>query len=104
MKIFTIAIALLTLSLLFWQFRHKDMGQKLWIALGSVGVLIAMGLVGSMLKSIEWLFWLHRFGLIVGWIGVLWYLLRDRFYGWMIFSPLMTFGIFLLIHFLLGFS
>ena len=76
--------------------------KKLMIALATVSVIITYSVVGYMSRPVMPLFMAHTILLFVAWGGLIVYLFRDRYYWWVIFSPLLTIGLFLLLEFLTG--
>jgi len=102
MKVLIILAILATLALIVFSYsRNKDL-KKLFIALGSFGVLVALGIMGNLTRQVIPLFMVHIVLIVFAWGGILWYLIRDRFYWWIIFSPAVTLGLFLLLEFLTG--
>jgi len=102
MKALIILAILATLTIIFFQYsRNKDL-KKLFIALGSFALIISLGVMGNLTRQIMPLFMAHIVLIIGAWGGLLWYLIRDRYYWWLIFSPLVTIGLFLLLELLTG--
>ena len=102
MKALIILAILVTLAAIFFQYsRNKDL-QKLFIALGSFALIISLGVMGNLTRQVIPLFLAHIVLIIGAWGGLLWYLMRDRYYWWLIFSPLVTIGLFLLLELLTG--
>lgn len=102
MKALILLAILVTLAAIFFQYsRNKDF-QKLFIALGSFAIIISLGVMGNLTRQVIPLFLAHIVLIIGAWGGLLWYLIRDRYYWWLIFSPLVTIGLFLLLELLTG--
>ena len=102
MKALIILAILVTLAAIFFQYsRNKDL-KKLFIALGSFVLIISMGVMGNLTRQVIPLFMAHIVLIIGAWGGLLWYLMRDRYYWWLIFSPLVTIGLFLLLELVTG--
>jgi len=102
MKALIILAILATLTIIFFQYsRNKDL-KKLFIALGSFALIISLGVMGNLTRQVIPLFMAHIVLIIGAWGGLLWYLIRDRYYWWVIFSPVVTIGLFLLLELLTG--
>ena len=102
MKVLIIILILATLAVIFFKYsRNKDL-KKLFIALSSFLLIISLGVMGNLTRQVIPLFLAHIVLIIGAWGGLLWYLLRDRYYWWLIFSPLVTISLFLLLELLTG--
>lgn len=102
MKAFIILAILATLAIIFFQYsRNKDL-KKLFIALGSFLLIITLGVMGNLTRQVIPLFMAHIVLIVIAWGGLMFYLLRDRYYWWIIFSPVITIGLFLLLELLTG--
>jgi len=102
MKALIILAILSTLAIIFFQYsRNKDL-KKLFIALGSFLLIISLGVMGNLTRQVIPLFMAHIVLIVIAWGGLMVYLMRDRYYWWIIFSPLVTIGLFLLLELLTG--
>ncbi len=102
MKALIILSILATLAIIFFQYsRNKDL-KKLFIALGSFLLIISLGIMGNLTRQVIPLFMAHIVLIVIAWGGLMVYLMRDRYYWWIIFSPLVTIGLFLLLELLTG--
>jgi len=102
MKALIILAILATLTIIFFQYtRSKDL-KKLFIALGSFLIIVSLGIMGNLTRQIIPLFMAHIILIVVSWGGLILYLIRDKYYWWVIFSPVVTIGLFLLLELLTG--
>ena len=102
MKALIILVILVTLGIIFFQYsRNKDI-KKLLISLGTFTAIISLGVVGNLTRQVFPLFISHIILIIISWGGLIWYLLRDKYYWWIIFSPVVTIGLFLLLELVTG--
>jgi len=102
MKALIILVILATLAITFFQYtRSKDL-KKLFIALGSFLIIVSLGIMGNLTRQVIPLFMAHIILIVISWGGLMVYLLRDKYYWWIIFSPLVTIGLFLLLELLMG--
>jgi len=102
MKALIILAILVTLAIIFFQYsRNKDL-KKLLIALGSFLIIVSLGIIGNLTRQIIPLFMAHIVLIVVSWGGLIVYLVRDRYYWWIIFSPVVTIGLFLVLELLTG--
>ena len=102
MKALIILVILVTLGTIFIQYSRNKNLKKLLIALATFAIIISLGVVGNMTRQVVPLFMAHIVLMIVSWGALAWYLIRDRYYWWIIFSPLVTLGLFLLLELLTG--
>ena len=102
MKALIILAILATLAIIFFQYsRNRDL-KKLFIALGSFGIIVSLGVMGNLTRQIIPLFMAHIVLIVVSWGGLMVYLVRNKYYWWIIFSPVVTIGLFLLLELLTG--
>ncbi len=102
MKALIILAILTTLAIIFFLYRRNKDLKKLFIALATFGVVISLAVVGNMTRQVIPIFMAHIVLIVLSWGGLLFYLARDKYYWWLIFSPVVTIGLFLLLEFLTG--
>ena len=104
MKALVILAILATLALIFFLYtRNKDI-KKLLIALATFAAIISLAGLGNITRQVMPLFMAHVVLIILSWGALLVYLVRDRYYWWIIFSPVVTIGLFFLLELLAGSS
>ncbi len=102
MKALIMLVILVTLAIIFFQYsRNKDL-KKLFITLGSFLIIVSLGIMGNLTRQVIPLFMLHIVLMVASWIGLILYIIRDKYYWWVIFSPVVTIGLFLLLELLTG--
>lgn len=102
MKAIIILTIIVTLGIIFlYYFKTRDL-KKLLISLLTFGIIISFAVVGNITRQVIPLFIAHLIFLVFAWGGLLVYLLKDRYYWWVIFSPLITIGLFLIMELLTG--
>ena len=102
MKALIILAILATLAIMFFTYsRNRDL-KKLFIALGSFLLIISLAIVGNVTRQVMPLFLAHIVLIVVAWGALMVYIVRDKYYWWVIFSPLITIGLFLLLELLTG--
>lgn len=102
MKALIVLVILLTVAVIFFQYkRNKDL-KKLLITLITFAVLISLGVVGNMTRPVMPIFLAHIILLIIALGGLMLYIFKERYYWWVIFSPVITIGLFLVLEFLAG--
>ena len=102
MKALIILAILATLAIIFFSYsRNKDL-KKLFIALGSFLLIVSLAIVGNVTRQVMPLFLAHIVLIVVAWGGLMVYIVRDKYYWWVIFSPMVTIGLFLLLELLTG--
>jgi hypothetical protein len=102
MKALIILAIFATLGIIFFQYsRNKDL-KKLLIALITFAVIITLSVVGNVTRPIMPIFLAHIMLIIASWVGLVLYLMRERYYWWLIFSPVVTIVLFLLLELVAG--
>jgi len=104
MKALIILVMLATLAIIFFHYSKNKNLKKLFIALATFVVIVSLAVVGNLTRQIMPIFMTHIVLIVVSWAGLIVYLLRDRYYWWIIFSPILTIGLFLLLELLTGSS
>lgn len=102
MKALIILAIFATLGIIFFQYTRNKNIKKLLIALLTFGVIISLAVLGNLTRQVMPIYLAHIMLTIVSWGGLILYLVRDKYYGWIIFSPLVTIGLFLLLELLTG--
>ncbi|GIU01025.1 hypothetical protein TSL6_15310 [Sulfurovum sp. TSL6] len=102
MKVFIILAIFATLGIIFFQYTRNKNLKKLFIALLTFGVIISLAVLGNVTRQVMPIYLAHMMLTVVSWGGLILYLVRDKYYGWIILSPLVTIGLFLLLELLTG--
>ncbi len=104
MKVLIILAIFATLGIIFFQYSRKKDLKKLLIALITFAIIVTLAVVGNVTRPIMPVFLAHIMLILVSWGGLMVYLIRDKYYWWIIFSPVVTIGLFLLLELLTGSS
>ncbi len=102
MKAFILLTLLTTLVVIFIQYSRSRNLKKLLIALATFGAVISLGIMGNITRQIMPLFMVHLILMVLSWGGLIFYLIREKYYWWIIFSPVLSLGLFLVLEFLTG--
>lgn len=102
MKALMILVILATLGSIFLQYYRNREVKKLLISLGTFAAIVSLGVIGNLTRQVFPLFITHIILILISWGALILYLIRDRYYWWIIFSPLVTIGLFLLLELLTG--
>jgi len=102
MKALLVLAILATATLIFLQYRRNRDTRKLLIALGSFVLIVSLGIAGNITRMVFPVYIAHLVLLVAAWLGLLYYLMRNRYYWWLILSPLSTIGLFLLLELIEG--
>jgi hypothetical protein len=102
MKALLVIIILLTFGAIFFQYSRNKNIKKLLIASATFGLIISLAVVGNLTRQVIPLFIAHIILIISAWGALILYLLRDKYYWWVIFSPVVTIGLFLLLELATG--
>jgi len=98
MKALLVLIILATLGVILLSYRRTGNRKKTLVALASFGVIVSLGIAGNITRAILPLFVAHLVLLVFAWLGLLYYLWRGRYYWWVVLSPLLSIGLFLLLE------
>lgn len=102
MKALIILVIFATLGIIFFQYsRNKDL-KKLLIALTTFAMIITLSIVGNLTRPVMPIFMAHIMLIVASWVGLLLYLIKQRYYWWIIFSPVVTIVLFLLLELIAG--
>lgn len=102
MKALIIVAILVTLALIFFQYKKKKDLKKLLITLVTFAAIIALAVAGNLTRPVIPIYLTHIILVLIAWGGMILYLFKDKYYWWIIFSPVVTIGIFLVLEYLGG--
>jgi len=102
MKALIILAILLTLVSIFLHYKKNKDIKKLLIIVGSFTLLLSLATIGNLTRQVFPLFVAHIILIIIAWGAVIFYMIKDRYYWWIIFSPFVTIGLFLLLELISG--
>ncbi|MFK5975737.1 MAG: hypothetical protein QM493_04445 [Sulfurovum sp.] len=99
-----IVASLLTISLIFIQYDRHHNKKKLVISFATLCMLIVFVLYSNITRAILPLFIMHIIFILISWMGLIRYILYKRFRFLVIFAPLSTIVLFLILEYLVGSS
>ncbi len=102
MKTLIILAIFSTLGITFFQYTRNRNLKKLFISLVTFGVIITLAVLGNLTRQVMPIYLTHLILILLSWGGLIVYLVKDRYYSWLIFSPIVTIGLFLLLEFFAG--
>ncbi len=102
MKAFIILVILATLAIIFLQYSRNKNLKKLLIALTTFSAIISLAVVGNVTRPVIPIYMAHLILIIVAWGGLMVYLVKEKYYWWIILSPVITIGLFLVLELLTG--
>ncbi|EIF50642.1 hypothetical protein [Sulfurovum sp. AR] len=102
MKALIILVTFATLGIIFFQYHRSKNLKKLFTALLTLVVILSLAVAGNVTRPVMSIYLAHLILMIISWGGLILYLVRERYVGWIIFSPLVTIGLFLLLEWLTG--
>jgi len=102
MKALIILAILATLGLIVYTFKQDKNLKKLFITLGTFAAIISLAVVGNLTRPIMPIFLAHAMLVILAWGAGLKYVFSGKYYWWIIFAPMVTIGLFLILEFLGG--
>jgi len=91
-----------TVAIMLWQYsRSKDI-KRLSISVATFALIISLGVMGNLTRVVLPIYMAHAMLLVLSWGGLMLYMLRGRYYWWIIFSPITTILLFLILELLTG--
>ena len=102
MKALLVLAILLTLATIGVRYRRSGDVKQLLISLGTFVALVTLGFLGNITRPILPLFLLHIILIAFAWLGLLYYLFRDKYLWWAIFSPVVTIVVYIALALLEG--
>jgi len=101
-KALIILAILATIGIIFFKYsREKDL-KKLLVSLVTFGMIASLAVVGNLTRPVIPIYIAHMILVIVAWGGLMMYVFKRKYYWWLIFSPVVTIGLFLLLEYLEG--
>jgi len=102
MKALSLLIILVTLGLIVYKFKKNKNLKNLLISLATFGFIVAEFIMGGLTRPVMPIFMAHIILIIAAWGGLMMYVFKEKYYWWLVFSPLITIGLFLLLEFIGG--
>ena len=102
MKVLSLLIILVTLGLIVYKFKKNKNLKNLLISLATFGFIVAESIMGGLTRPVMPIFMAHIILIIAAWGGLMMYVFKEKYYWWLVFSPMITIGLFLLLEFIGG--
>jgi len=101
-KALIILVIFVTLAIIFFKYnREKDL-KKFLFSLVTFAVIVSLAVVGNLTHPVIPIYIAHIIFVILAWGGLVTYVFKRKYYWWLIFSPVVTIGLFLLLEYLEG--
>jgi len=97
MKAFLVLAILLAIGLISLIYKREGNLPKMLLSFGFLAIIISLGVVGNMMRSIAPLFLTHLTALALAYGGLILYILRDKFYWYLGLLPVATLTLYLLL-------
>jgi len=102
MKALIVLAILVTIGIIFFKYsREKDI-KKLLLSLATFGIIVSLAVVGNLTRPVIPIYIAHMILVIIAWGGLITYVFKNKYYWWLIFAPVVTIGLFLLLELLTG--
>ena len=102
MKALIILAILLTLGIIFFKYSKDKILKKLLVSLGTFGLIIALAVVGNLTRPVIPIYIAHIVLVIVAWGTLMVYVFKHKYYWWLLFSPVVTIVLFLVLEYITG--
>jgi len=102
MKVLIVVAILFTLAIIFVQYKRRRDLKKLLLILATFATILSLAIVGNLTRQIIALFMAHIVLIILAWGALFVYIWKDKYYWTLLFSPLVTIALFLLLELLTG--
>ena len=96
MKAIIVVSILFSIGLIFLMYKRDEDTKKMLLSVTLLGGLISLGVVGNVMRSLMPLFLTHIVALIVAYIGLIIYILRDKLYWSLGLIPVATLALYVL--------
>ena len=100
MKAILVLAILLAIGLIYLIYKKEANLQKMLLSFTFLALIISLGIVGNMMRSIMPLFLTHITALILAYGGLIFYVVRDKFYWYLALLPVATLSLYLLLSWL----
>ncbi|MEA2028301.1 MAG: hypothetical protein U9N49_04950 [Campylobacterota bacterium] len=97
-----ILVFFVTLLLIFWVYRKDRDIKKMFKSLLMFVVVDLFTVLSLMTKPILIIFFPHIALVVVSWLALFWYILRDKYYPYLHLAPLATLILYVISEFLFG--
>jgi hypothetical protein len=102
MKLIIVLAIFVTIALIFFKYSKDKNLKKLFISLLSFAVVISLAVMGNLTRPVIPIYIAHIILVFIAWGALIVYILRGKYYWWLILSPIITIGLFLVLEFLTG--
>jgi len=102
MKALIIISILSTIAFIFIQWKRSKNNKRAIIALTTFAFIITVSVMGGITRSVIPIFIAHVILIMTSWGSLIWYLLKDKYYWYFIFSPIVTILLFLALEYFTG--
>ncbi|RUM76088.1 MAG: hypothetical protein DSZ11_01025 [Sulfurovum sp.] len=97
MKAFLVLAILLAMGLISLMYKREGNLQKMLLSFIFLAVIISLGVVGNMMRSVAPLFLTHLTAIAFSYGGLILYILRNKFYWYLGLLPVVTLTLYLLL-------
>jgi hypothetical protein len=102
MKALIILAILTTIAVIFFKYNKEKNFKKLLFSLATFAIIISLAVVGNLTRPIMPIFLAHAILIIIAWGTAVKYVFTGKYYWWLIFSPIITIVLFLVLEFFTG--
>ena len=102
MKALIILAILATIAIIIYKYKKDKNLKRLLISLVTFGFIVAESIMGGLTRPVIPIFMAHIILIIAAWGGLMMYVFKEKYYWWLVFSPMITIGLFLLLEFIGG--
>ena len=102
MKALIILAILITIGIIFFKYSRNKELKKLIFSLITFGIIVSLAVVGNLTRPVIPIYIAHILLVIAAWGGLIVYVFKNKYYWWLVFSPVVTIILFLLLEFLEG--
>ena len=104
MKALIILAILATLAGIFLHYKRNQDVKKTFISLATFGSIVSLAVMGNLTRPVIAIYIAHMILVIVAWGGLWIYVIKNKYYWWVIFSPVLTMILFLILDYFIGSS
>ncbi|CAA6810916.1 MAG: Unknown protein [uncultured Sulfurovum sp.] len=97
MKFLIVVAPIVTIVLIYLKYRRDDNLKKVIISFVLLWAMITLGVMGTMMLSIKPLYLTHWLAIVIAYIGMMVYILKDKFIWQVLIMPVITMFIYLIL-------
>jgi CHASE2 domain-containing sensor protein len=97
LKAFMIIAPSIAIGLIFIMYKREDSLKRVIFSFSILWYVVTLALLGMIMLSLKFLFMLHMAAIVIAYLSLLYYIIRNRFLLLPLFGPLVTMSYYLIL-------